>query len=170
MQIAELTIGPGDKADTSNIWDAAERGSLPAVISYFKEDPNNINKRNESFHSYTPLMYASRKGHANIVRFLLSKGADVDAINTDGNTALLIASYWGHSSVVKNLINKGANLNIQNKDLRAALHAAVAGEKLEIVKLLVQKGADTNLKDEADRTPLDLAKKRGSAAIVEFLS
>ena len=39
----------------------------------------------------TALMYASRSGHLNIVKFLVDNDANIGVVNNDGNNALLIA-------------------------------------------------------------------------------
>ena len=48
-------------------------------------------------------------GHSEIVKFLLSKGADVDAIS-DLGTPLLLAALKGHPSTLKILLQHGADV------------------------------------------------------------
>ena len=47
----------------------------------------------------TPLLWASTYGHVHIVQLLLSKGADLGAVNEFGNTALMEASAHGNDKV-----------------------------------------------------------------------
>jgi len=72
----------------------------------------------------TALWEASCGGHAAIVRYLLSKGADVDAVGHDGHTPLLIASVYGHARVVRVLLEHGANLFAQDRGGATALRLA----------------------------------------------
>lgn len=57
----------------------------------------------------TPLMWASRAGHLDIVDLLLQYGADVHMRSSVGNTALLYAITKAHSEVVQSLLAHGAH-------------------------------------------------------------
>ena len=59
----------------------------------------------------TPLDWAGRKGHAEVVRALLDNKADVNSKRTDGVTPLLISALSGHAEVVKFLLGNKANVN-----------------------------------------------------------
>lgn len=89
---------------------------------YLKEDPNNINKNEDNDYNWTPLIQASKNGHLNVGKYLFSNGAEIDGINSYGNSALMWASLKGHTSTVEILIKKGASLNLQSKSRRTALH------------------------------------------------
>ena len=58
-----------------------------------------------------PLFLAAGGGRLNAVRYLLDQGADVNALDSTGNTALTEATYYGHVSVIKELLVRGANIN-----------------------------------------------------------
>ncbi|RXN01079.1 Myotrophin [Acipenser ruthenus] len=53
-----------------------------------------------------PLHYAADCGQTEMVEFLLSKGADVNAPDKHGITPLLSATYEGHVTCVKLLLSK----------------------------------------------------------------
>lgn len=57
---------------------------------------------------FSPLMAAATSGHTDIVRDLLSSGADVDLRNNRGMTALMIAASMGRPHTGKALIAGGA--------------------------------------------------------------
>ena len=44
----------------------------------------------------TPLHYAADNGNVNIIRLLLSKGADLTALDEDNQTPLMISEICGH--------------------------------------------------------------------------
>ena len=166
----EEIAGPKFKGNTTDIWDASTKGSLPAVKFYFDENPTNINKHNEAFSNWTPLHYASKNGHLNIVKFLIATGAEIDTLSTNNVTPLLHACNQGHYSVINFLLNNGANINHQNIHKSTSLHYAVDGKHLKIVKLLIQRGANKLLKDDLIGTPLESAKIKNYTAIVKYLS
>ncbi|XP_061663032.1 myotrophin isoform X2 [Syngnathoides biaculeatus] len=56
-----------------------------------------------------PLHYACDFGQTPVVKFLISKGADVDAPDKHGLTPLFSACVEGHVDCVKVLLEKGAD-------------------------------------------------------------
>jgi ankyrin repeat protein len=62
-------------------------------------------------HGWTPLHTAADKGHAEVVKLLLKKGADTAVSNIDGATPLYRAACGGHIEVLRLLLKRGgANL------------------------------------------------------------
>ena len=64
------------------------------------------------------------KAFVSIVRELIERGVDVNAMDTDGNTALLLAVRGGHTGIVPLLLAKGANVNARSKNGDTALKSA----------------------------------------------
>ena len=95
----------------------------------------------------TVLANAAFHGHTDVVAMLISRGANVNAVNRfDGDSALMWASVNGHFTVCDLLLRAGANVNIENKKgVRALFRAAYKGYP-EIVKLLLVAGAEPRAK------------------------
>ena len=89
----------------------------------------------------TPLAVAISRGNLEMVKYLISLGAEVN-LPKGFYPPLNPAVINGHLEIVKYLIEKGANVN-QKSDW-SALIEAVRNNRLEIVKILVKAGADVN--------------------------
>ena len=88
------------------------------------------------------LRWASKHGHANVVKILLDAGADVHA---DNDYALRWASNNGHAEIVKILLDAGADVHAVN-DL--ALKWASKRGHANVVKILLDAGADKSVLNE----------------------
>lgn len=139
------------------------------LLQILIENGANVNNTNGDSWADTPLMTASRLGLDNVVRILLTRNADINAVDINGNTALHTAALNSQLSVVKLLLEKNPNLDIQNKVGNTALHLAVISGNIDIVGELVLKGAKTKIRNNDGKYPKDIARANNSAAIFEVL-
>ena len=116
-----------------------------------------------------PLHWASRAGHALVVRLLLQGGGEVDAQGRVGGTALHLASRYGHLEVVSTLIDRGCDVNKANNVGGTALTWAAIGGSLDIATLLVMNGVDVHAPTKYGTTPLHSAVNSKSVGIVRLL-
>jgi ankyrin repeat protein len=116
----------------------------------------------------TPLIQASAEGKTDVVKSLLEKGADINALDGDGWTAMREASRNGHTEVVRLLLEKGADISTHDGDGWTALSLAAGGGRTEVVKLLLERGADVNAQTW-NGTALHSAAERGHTEIVKLL-
>ncbi|PTB65863.1 ankyrin, partial [Trichoderma citrinoviride] len=125
--------------------------------------------------SRTVLQSAAESGHMNIVKLLLSAGADVNAEPADdgGGTALRAAAGEGHLDIVKLLLEAGADVNAEPKGRQeTALQVACFKGYLNIVQMLINAGADVNAKPThhyQNKCALQAAAANGHSGIVEML-
>ena len=104
----------------------------------------------------TLLMSAAVSGSLDAMKFLVERGADVNAQNAFGSTALV----WSATDLAKIrfLIEHGANVNATTKTGRtAAFVAAMSTPSSEIVRYLVSRGADLKARDAFGNTMLTAA-------------
>ena len=139
------------------------------LLQILIENGANVNYTGGDSWANTPLQTASRLGLDNVVRILLSRNADINAVDMNGNTALHTAALNSQLSVVKLLLEKNPNLDIQNKVGNTALHLAVISGNIDIVGELVLKGANTRIRNNDGKYPRDIARANNSAAIFEVL-
>jgi ankyrin repeat protein len=109
------------------------------------------------------------------LRVLLALGASARLTTSryDG-TALIAAAHLAHEGVVRQLIAAGAPLDhVNNLHWTAVIEAIVLGDggprHQATLAALLQAGASRTLADRAGRTPLELARARGYAAMVKLL-
>jgi ankyrin repeat protein len=101
---------------------------------------------------------------AEAIRFLLDKGANVNAKDNEGRTPLMIASRAGIPLIVGFLLNRRAQTNVQDKTGWSALMYAAEANRTEVIKVLVQNGADLKLKNSKGQTALSIAKEREASS------
>lgn len=109
---------------------------------------------------------AVRRGDAEVMRDLLSRGIDPNARDPHGQTGLMLAAHAGHLAAVQLLVDHGVDLNVTAKFGLSAVMLAVTGGHKEIARVLARAGADLRLRGTgapgfAGKTAADLAGARG---------
>ncbi|MRR18012.1 MAG: hypothetical protein EG826_16310 [Deltaproteobacteria bacterium] len=117
----------------------------------------------------TALIYASIKGHADVVSELLKNKAAVNVRNLNKGDALIYAVMGGKTKVAGLLLAAGANPNERYNEGQTALMIALEGGSTDIVKLLIGHKADVNAVDENQVTVLMMACEKGNVAAAEAL-
>ena len=93
----------------------------------------------------------------NIVRDLITLGANLDWQDEDGSTALHRCAGRGNSpEIARMLIDAGADLNIQDNYGRTALHYCGRYDHSEIARMLIDAGADKTIQNENGTLPYEL--------------
>jgi uncharacterized protein len=80
----------------------------------------------------TPLLYAAREGHLDIVRLLLDAGAGIERADADGVTPLLMAILNGQIPVATYLLDRGADVRASDWYGQTPLFAAVDLRDLDV--------------------------------------
>ena len=119
----------------------------------------------------TALMWASSRGHKEIVKLLLKYNANVDIQDSDEWTALMWASLGGHKEIVKLLLeDHNANVDIQDSDGWTALMIASSYGHKEIVKVLLDHNAKIDIQSNYyGVTALMWASRNGHKEVVKVL-
>ncbi|KAJ6644845.1 Ankyrin repeat domain-containing protein 50, partial [Pseudolycoriella hygida] len=150
------------------------------------DDKVNLEDQNGN----TLLHLAAYKGESNIVEFLLSKGAEVNARNLQGRSPLISAALAEHYNIVEFLLSKGASVNmngifnilnritllpnddkvnLEDQNGNTLLHLAASVGKYNMLDSLLLNGAEVNAKNLDGRSPLASAALAGHYDSVEFL-
>ena len=126
----------------------------------------------------SPLIAAARANRPDVVRRLLDRGADPNMPVEGDGSPLIAAASEGTAAVVALLLDRGAQIDLMVPGDENALIQASGRGSLEIVRLLVSRGADVNARAWVEwardrggewRTPLNMARRGGHAAVVAFL-
>jgi hypothetical protein len=80
----------------------------------------------------TPLMYAAREGHLDVVRQLIEDGAQVDAVDMNDITPLMLAISNNHVDTARYLIDHGANVRAVDWYGRTPLWLAVEMRNVDL--------------------------------------
>jgi len=113
---------------------------------------------------HTPLITASRLGHAGAVSLLLRSGANPRHQDNLGWTPLhhAILQESANLSAITMLVGAGADVNAQDHRLRTPLHRAAQYGHIEVLQYLLKVGANPNSKDDADWTPYERVEMMGT--------
>jgi ankyrin repeat protein len=122
----------------------------------------------------TPLIEAVLARNLEMTGFLLSRGAEIDLRDGQGNAPLFycVEARTGISGleVLKLLLQQGPTVDVKNAGGETALLHAVEGGKRDEASALFERGADPNAADLRGRTALSAAKAGKDAVIVGLLS
>ena len=131
-------------------------GMLDEIKKCVEDDPEFANRRIGAEWSDPPLLWAVRSGQLEVLKYLLSVGADPDCKGGWGQMPLTLAADLPVETsleVAKALIEAGADLNA-GWGWRTHLGEFVTMGKLVGADLLVRHGADVNQKTERGQTTL----------------
>lgn len=131
------------------------------------------NVNSTELHGLTPLRFAAARGHASVVRYLISAGAHVNFCLTElGDTPspLLEACEYGHLETVRVLLAAGADVQAMNPVTGArCLHLAARTGSERVVRELLARGASVEELDWDGKTPLHAGVQSGQRRVVRAL-
>lgn len=153
----------------------AENGNYKAIKALLthieKEHSSSFNNVINARKNYgrTALHVAAKNGKLYVVKYLISKGIDINSRDEAEWTPLMSAVYGGELNTVRYLIDVGADINAKSRLCSTSLHFAADSGELDIVKCLVFKGANVNAKNIDCRTPLHFAADNGNLSVIKYL-
>lgn len=145
---------------------AASKDGSPSAVSYLLDmgaDPNFEYRGSPLSPTTRPLNEASFFGHEEVVRLLISRGADINATNSEGKPPLYMAldflrRHPTESSALRNielLLDHDALTDIAYRPMGPALRHAIQIGNREAVQLLLNHGADPTYVDGLGLTLLE---------------
>jgi len=156
-EIRDFLIATGASLDLP---EACAIGNLARVRELVEN--NHAEANSFSPDGFPVVALAAFLGHLEIVQYLASHGADINAAATNGSgyNALTGSVTSGHVAVVQWLLEHGANANYRYSAGYSPLLTAAANGRLDIAKLLLAHDADPHATTNDGKSPLSLAKER----------
>ncbi|KAJ3054574.1 Osteoclast-stimulating factor 1 [Rhizophlyctis rosea] len=129
--------------------EASKRGNLPFALELLSagSSPNSLDRAHN-----TPLHWAVRSGHVDVVRAILGCGkpVQVNAQNKLGDTAVHGGAWGGHTECVRLLLARpDINLGLKNKDNKTALDLAKNDDVASLLVNAMNHGAG-GLEEDSD--------------------
>ncbi|XP_075351527.1 protein phosphatase 1 regulatory subunit 16A [Mycteria americana] len=166
------------------------------VVTVLLEAGADVNARDSEL--WTPLHAAATCGHLRLVQLLIQRGADLLAVNSDGNmpydlcedevTLDRIETAMAEQGItqekieearaaterdmvreIRQLVRAGADLDVPRGHGATLLHIAAANGYAEAAELLLEHRAGIDAKDEDGWEPLHAAACWGQVQLVELL-
>lgn len=141
---------------------ACKRGHVDIAEYLIKTCNADIEQRGKyevpddrSIHCVTPLWCAAVSGNLEVIKCLVSHGADVNAVSDSGSTPVRSACFMTHMDIVSYLVEKGADILIANYNGGTCLINSV--QSVELCTFLLEHGADVNATDIQNKTALHYA-------------
>ena len=167
------SVGARDAANRTALHFATEGNHIAAALALI-EAGADVNAFDGASIDHSPYLMAGARGYLEILRPMLSHGADLASTNGYGGTALIPACERGFVDVARALIEAGTNVDHVNRlGWTALLEAIILSDggaaHQEIVRMLLEAGANPSLADRDGVTPLAHARARGYEAIADLL-
>jgi len=139
-----------------DIFSMVREGNAFHVRVWLDNIENDLNQGDD--HGFSPLHWAAREGHYNIVEMLLQRGARVNAQNMGDDTPLHLAVTMGRDEVASLLLANKASVNAANEHGNTPIHYAAFWGHENIAETLVSHGALVTISNKYGQTPLDRSR------------
>ena len=169
LLIAVIPVFCVDAELPKDLINAVYENNLSAIQKAVESNPAVIQMKNQ--HQQTLLFLASSYGRLDIVKYLLEKGADIEAKDKMGRTPLITAARErGGIETIRLLVEKGAAVNAVDDAKDSALYLAAWRGFEDIVDYLLEKGAEVPAKDEKGAWIISEAANHGLERLFDVMA
>lgn len=89
---------------------------------------------------WAPIHYAAFQDRQEMIRYLIAKGADKNALAPNGYTALMLAARSGHVDAAHALLQEDVDINVRSPDGETALRIALRAKHGPVAELIRRAG------------------------------
>lgn len=118
---------------------------------------------------WTPLQWACQNGHADMITYLLGKGADVNLSSLKGSLPLFLVLASKKSAPVLALLQSAVNLEQGDNENTLPIFYAIAYQEKAVLQKMIEKGADFKNVKLDKNTPFHYALQRGKIEHAQLL-
>jgi ankyrin repeat protein len=157
-----------DASGQNGLYLALREQQLEVVDFLVRHPKVNVDQRNPK--DETPLMYAVLKGHFDVARALVARGADV---NKPGWAPLHYAATYADEGAVQQvqwLLDNHAYIDAESPNGTTPLMMAAQYGSEEVLRLLLAEGADPSLRNSLGLTAIDFALRAERPAAAEAIA
>uniref|UniRef100_A0A8C3MVW8 Uncharacterized protein n=1 Tax=Geospiza parvula TaxID=87175 RepID=A0A8C3MVW8_GEOPR len=137
---------------------AAKNGNLEMVELLLSTGQVDVNAQDSG--GWTPIIWAAEHKHIEVIRRLLTRGADVTLTDNEENICLHWASFTGSAEIAEVLLNAQCDLHAVNFHGDTPLHIAARESYHDCVSLFLSRGPHPEVRKQGRATPLDLTPER----------
>jgi uncharacterized protein len=167
---ADLARELAGRSTELSFGEAVALGDADRVKQMLAADPSLLEARTPD--GFPPLGFAIFFRHAEIARFLIEQGADVNAAaeNAQRVAPVHAAAAVCDRETMRLLLERGADVHAKQQLDYTPLHGAASRGDMEMAKLLLEHGAARDAKGTDGATPADIARKYGHADFAEWIA
>jgi ankyrin repeat protein len=121
---------------------ASQRGAVK-IVEILVSAGANVDLATSDNTNQTPLHLVCG-GNLEVAKILIANTANIDAVDSEGETALFKACRKGHADIARELIDAGAKINQATKNEVAPIDIACLNYNTEIVQILFNAGANVD--------------------------
>uniref|UniRef100_A0A674GXF4 [histone H3]-lysine(9) N-methyltransferase n=1 Tax=Taeniopygia guttata TaxID=59729 RepID=A0A674GXF4_TAEGU len=147
---------------------AAKNGNLEMVELLLSTGQVDVNAQDSG--GWTPIIWAAEHKHIEVIRRLLTRGADVTLTDNEENICLHWASFTGSAEIAEVLLNAQCDLHAVNFHGDTPLHIAARESYHDCVSLFLSRGADPEVRNKEGDSPLDLSPERSDVWVALTLN
>ncbi|DAZ97346.1 TPA: hypothetical protein N0F65_010780 [Lagenidium giganteum] len=162
-----------DKYGLTPLHWACDRGHLSIVRFLIEEVQVDVNAVEKRLFRRQPIHFAGLNGPPEVMQFIVSHGADLEARDYRGWNALHCAAHGGFGDVCSVLVESGAELKSMSLRKETALHLAARCGHDHVLRVLLQNvkpaAAFVQQRDQDGDSALDVAQACGHTTCATVL-
>jgi ankyrin repeat protein len=146
-----------------------QRATHRCTAKYYNQAENYDTFDAYCFGLQAKLYHEAWAGNVEVMKRVLSDGANPDSYSGEFLPPLLVAAGGGHTEAVRLLVDNGADVNRVWSAGVTPMTWAVGNGHTEIVKILISHGANVNARDHDGSSVMEIARRDKHEDIVELL-